>query len=44
VRDRIVVRADGGAVRRRRERQTDRQFFVWDNTDGGPFGSELMGG
>jgi hypothetical protein len=32
--DRIVARADRDAVRRRRERQADREFSIWDNTDG----------
>jgi hypothetical protein len=32
--DRIVARADRDAVRRRRERQADREFSIWDTGDG----------
>lgn len=32
--DRIVARADKGAVRRRRERQAGREFSIWDVGDG----------
>ncbi len=32
--DRIVARADRDAVRRRRERQADREFSIWDSGDG----------
>jgi Domain of unknown function (DUF222) len=32
--DRIVARADRDAVRRRRERQADREFSIWDGGDG----------
>jgi uncharacterized protein DUF222 len=32
--DRIVARADRDAVRRRRERQADREFSTWDSGDG----------
>ena len=32
--DRIVSRADRDAVRRRRERQADREFSIWDGGDG----------
>lgn len=32
--DRIVARADKGAVRRRRERQAGREFWIWDVGDG----------
>jgi Domain of unknown function (DUF222) len=32
--DRIVARADRDAVRRRRERQADREFSTWDGGDG----------
>jgi len=32
--DRIVARADRDAVRRRRERNADREFSIWDNDDG----------
>jgi hypothetical protein len=32
--DRIVARADHDAVRRRRERQADREFSIWDSGDG----------
>jgi hypothetical protein len=32
--DRIVARADRDAVRRRRERQADREFSIWDSGEG----------
>jgi hypothetical protein len=32
--DRIVARADRDAVRRRRERQADRELSIWDSGDG----------
>ncbi|MGA8330696.1 MAG: DUF222 domain-containing protein, partial [Mycobacterium sp.] len=32
--DRIVSRADRDAVRRRRERQADREFSIWDSGNG----------
>jgi hypothetical protein len=32
--DRIVARADGDAVRRRRERQPERELSIWDSGDG----------
>jgi Domain of unknown function (DUF222) len=32
--DRVVARADCDAVRRRRERQADREFSIWDGGDG----------
>jgi hypothetical protein len=32
--DRIVAREDRDAVRRRRERQADREFSIWDSGDG----------
>jgi hypothetical protein len=32
--DRIVAHADADAVRRRRERQADREFSIWDSGDG----------
>jgi hypothetical protein len=32
--DRIVARADADAVRRRRERQADREFSIWESGDG----------
>jgi len=32
--DRVVARADRDAVRRRREKQADREFSIWDGGDG----------
>ena len=32
--DRVVARADRDAVRRRRERQAEREFSIWDSTGG----------
>jgi Domain of unknown function (DUF222) len=32
--DKIVANADADAVRRRRERQADREFSIWDSGDG----------